>query len=886
MTRPIVMAMCVGLTALVVYGAGVAPELTPRSTLEQDLPFQVTDPVWLQQALPRVGGPESWWPSGLVARGWASLPSSWSLNLLSASLAATAAALLTFLMSGSTGALAGVVAGLGFALSPAVWAAAVAAEGDPGPTVLAVDLLIALTCAAAWWRTSHWAPLAGVVSALAVAVSQDLVAGLSAVVMFAFVTRGRGRGVTALGAAAAAVMVAVAYQVWAMEALVGPRVGDEGPSGVVEVGVAMWRWGLEPGATAGDMLRARVTAVGSVLMSNLGVLGCAVAALGLHRSTPQLAGLAAVTLAACGGPVPGVWDPITQALLPLAAAWGLVGFGIRRTASWRHAGGRPIALVLCVLLPSIQAVRTTVEAPRLIDRPAGQLLQAFVRQQDGPAVVVAEGARFGRLLVWANQRRNAAQRLDLVPHDPDRLVSRLAAGQPVYATETAGFRVSLSGFSGPPFQVYGRSLDEMLQSAGPRDLVGVAATPGAFEGNAEVERAVARLANNAEAFRVDEALVLVRRPADGVAHVASSPKGVDVPALPAEDGARLVADRASARLQVGELELASVASGAILATWSARDGSLDWSVVDRRHGLTGPWRHDRWALSRLGPHRDCALVSRREWSDVTRLATAARIGVELPRGGRLRLYVARDRGLFVRAAAFPGRASPDTTITSWDRSLADQSTAAAAALEADGLAPADWPTSARFLWQIVVAAPDAAPVLLALGLGGSPDLVRARLESSVGAGDATLCAGVAGARLFTREGLREDLLSLSDGDSFGDGWLAITRTDRGRWRQTVGDEAEVMVRVDVPETLTVAIAARPGPPDRQNRGGIGLRVNGVPSESHDLIPGDGTYAWTVPRDRWRVGTNHLVVTVAPTEPPSGVGEDQPVLEVTSIRFRR
>jgi len=897
MTRPLVMAIGVGLIALTVYCVGLAPELTPRSSVEQDLPFQVTDPVWLQQGLPRLGGPDSWWPSGLLARAWVSLPSSWNLNLLSAALAATAAALLTFIVSASVGAPAGAVAGVGFAISPTVWSAAVAAEGDVSVLFLAVNLLIALACVGAWVRTGHGALLAGAVGALAVAAAQDLVIGLAAASGVAATTARRRPRRLWLGAATAAAVLAVAYQAWALGALLGPRLADEGPSGIADAWIALWRWGFEPGSTAGDILQARVTALASTVALDIGALGCIVGALGLHRSVPLLGALTSLALAAFVGPVPGAWDPAMRAVLPLMAAWVLIGLGLSRVASWVPSGGRPVAVLLCLLLPAYQAVRITAEAPQLTDRPAGHLLDAFVHQQSSGTAVVIEGIRFGRLMAWANHRLDPSRRFDLEPHDPKRLSSLLAAGRTIVATDTAADRLSLSGFTGTAFPVYGRSLEDLLQSASPSALVGLVATPGTLDSQPQSRQAVIQLAKDVlpKELGHDDALLLLARRADRLTYVALDASGVDVsaatgglpalaPSLQPRDDTRLAANESGARLLVDDFELAHVARGAIFTAWSPLDGSLEWSVLDSRQGLTAPWRHSRWGLNRLGTRAECTVAGRRGWSDVTSLASAARIGVELPERGRLRFYIARDRGLFIRGATFSGRPSPETTIVRWDRSLAEEASTARAALEADGLPPHDWSPGARFLWQITIASPDNTPALLALGLGGRPDWARVRLESEGAPTDATLCAGVAGARLFAREGLREDSISLADGDSFGQGWLPVSRAGRERWRQTSGSQAEILARVDQQETIEVVLAARPGALlSRPAR--IGLHVNGTPAGAQVLLPQGASYAWTVPGDRWRVGTNHLIVTVEAGEPLSGAGSDPPVLHVTSIRLR-
>jgi hypothetical protein len=272
------------------------------------------------------------------------------------------------------------------------------------------------------------------------------------------------------------------------------------------------------------------------------------------------------------------------------------------------------------------------------------------------------------------------------------------------------------------------------------------------------------------------------------------------------------------------------------------------------------------------------------WADVQEPAAAARIGLQVPADGVVRLYLGRDRGLNLRGAAFPGRPSPGVAVDRWDRVDPGQSRTADEALAADGLVLPSSASVTRFVWRVTVRGSGRGANLVALGLGGSPDWGWARLPST--AGTATICAGTAGARLFTRDGQREDTLSLGDGDSFGDGWLGLARTETERWRETDAPESELFVRLDARRTLELALWARPATPPAAARPHLSLEVNGRRMEAQAVEAGTARYGWTVPEDHWRAGTNRIVVRVVPADTASPSAGDLPRLQVTEVRFRR
>jgi hypothetical protein len=244
--------------------------------------------------------------------------------------------------------------------------------------------------------------------------------------------------------------------------------------------------------------------------------------------------------------------------------------------------------------------------------------------------------------------------------------------------------------------------------------------------------------------------------------------------------------------------------------------------------------------------------------------------------------MARDRGLFVRGAAFPGRLVPAADVAQWDRADPAAARAASDALAADGIEPAP---QGRYLWRVIIGASPKDAALIALGLGGAPDWARAKLEGADAAGQATLCPGVAGARLFARADLREDSISLADSDSFGDGWLPITRSGSQRWRQTSAADSELFARVDQPRQMVISLSLRESAPGAFQQQRVRVAVNGRRLEAQDLRSDESVYSWNVPQDDWHVGSNRIVVSGEAVSGAAG-STGPPALHVTAIRFRR
>jgi hypothetical protein len=523
-------AAATGLAALVLYLCCVAPELTPRAGLDHDFAFQVTDPAWLQQALVTTGTAESWSPSGMLARSWALLPASWNLNWLSASLAAGAVALLTMLVWNAAGRTAAVAAGLGFGLSPATWATAVAAEGSTSTFLLAVLLLLTMWCLARWRRTGGEVPLIVASGAALLAVAEDGAFALLVPVVFAAALwRTRNFRRVLLTIIAAALVAGCVSQWLTLGTLPGRPLS--GIVGLSETWSSTWRWGAPADATVFEVARWRALALIDTVTKNVGLLGWALAAFGLRGSAPFLAFSTALCLAVCVGMAPAPWDAAVRAVLLLAWFWALIGLGVSRLASWAPAGGRPVALALCALLPLLQFARLGAQHTTLVDRAAGQLLQAFNVQYPEAAAYVPENARSGRLVSWLNQRRPLGARLSVVPHDSTLVAGLIDAGVVVFVTEASAARLSLSGFSGPAAPIVGRSLESLLQSSDPRSLLAVAASPGALDDTQPgAVRAVARLVADTSpaAVPTTHGVALLARRSQNSAFVVTDALGVDI----------------------------------------------------------------------------------------------------------------------------------------------------------------------------------------------------------------------------------------------------------------------------------------------------------------------------------------------------------------------
>jgi hypothetical protein len=881
-----------GLIALAIYAATLAPEFSPRGDVDRDVLFQASDPIWLQRALSAVGGPESVSLTGLVMRGWSALPASPSLNLLSATLAAAAASTVVLIVWSVARPIVAVGLGLTFACSPGVWAHAVAAEGDVGTVLVTLLLGLALVCLAAppgsRSPTRDAIAMASIVAAVAIDLTFVVVA---ATALIGLARAGRATRVLALASVGSIVVASIGLGL-ALRLLVGSAGDAAGAPSVVEVMTTMWQWGFDGEPGGRGMITVRAATLGAGLLTNVGVLGGVVMMFGLRASLWQAVGIAAI-LAAVLGPIPAPWDPDARLVPVLLVGWAIAGVALDRLWRWEAAGGRAVVVAFCLMLPAGQALRTNSLADTLVERPAGRMLAALVDSLQAPTAIVSERARFARLLIWANAKRSTAARMTLIPNQPSTVVAAMNAGQSVLATDRAAARLELSGISGPPLFVTGRSLEDVLRRRDPRSIVGLVATPGAFDGLTDDLQAVTQLgAGSLTAVTGREAFALLANPPYSESHLARSGTTLSVDTTTAASGVpasvvplggvKMLADDNGARIEAGSRELAHVSRGAVIAMWAPSPAAVEWAALERRATLTAEWRSRAWTFSRLSERRSCESFGNAGWSDVNALAASARVGVSLARGAGLRIYLARDRMLTPRVAAFAHRASRDIDVIRWDRANPAQAAEAAARLAQDGVEPP--PDTLQFVWRVTLAPSAIDPALIAIGLSGQPDWARARVLPGSVTSEAVLCAGVAGARLFARSGQRVEAVSLIDNDTFVAGWQAVQFAGAERWRRLSASEGDLLVRLDVPEVVTVAIAARTRTPAGVPWG-VGLAINGVSAGQQPLQPTAATYEWQVPQERWQRGTNHLRLSLS-AGPSSSLQGPPPAVEITELQFRR
>jgi hypothetical protein len=628
--------------------------------------------------------------------------------------------------------------------------------------------------------------------------------------------------------------------------------------------------------------------IASVITEQIGLLGWLVAALGLRWWMSGLLALGGALLVSAA-PFPGPWDPQVDTLLPLAIAWALIGFGVGRVSSWGPKA-TPVACTLAVSLPLLQVGRSIAADKIMVDRSAGNMLAAFSSQQAGPGGIVLEDATSGRLLLWANHRRDPDARWQLVPQDRSLLAERAARDTPLFAFEGGAARVALLGLTGPPVEVKGRTLASLFESVDPAAVVGLVVSPGAMPVAPDDRRALGALVSERAVPAEGGAVALFARRSIGLTHIVHGDSAIELAAGPSirsdVDSAlvpptdtRLKADAAGARVELGSREIAKVDRGALVAWWSPPDQQFDWLPFHAGSTFTAPWRHQRWSVSRIRSAAACVPVED-SWSDATESARAGRLGVALGTGVQLRIYLAHERPLFIRGAGFPGRSSPDLTVVSWDRADADQSQAAANAMAADGV-PENAPGQAgrRYAWQVTLDAGSPEPGVLAIGLGGAPAWALVRRSAGRPDALASVCGGVAGERLFMSGEVRDESLSLAGADSFAAGWLPLERTATGRSRTLGESGGEMLVRLDVPQDVEVVVTARA---DRSigAGGALALHVNDIAEGERAVETQTTSYSWRVPAQHWLPGTNRLLLR------SDGAGGASLPLVVTDVRFRR
>ena len=89
----------------------------------------------------------------------------------------------------------------------------------------------------------------------------------------------------------------------------------------------------------------------------------------------------------------------------------------------------------------------------------------------------------------------------------------------------------------------------------------------------------------------------------------------------------------------------------------------------------------------------------------------------------------------------------------------------------------------------------------------------------------------------------------------------------------------MLVRLDVPQDLEVVVTAR-ADSSHVAGGRLALSVNSTSESEQTLVAQPTRYTWRVPADRWRPGTNRLLLR---SEGADGASLQ---VSVTDVRLRR
>jgi len=650
----------------------------------------------------------------------------------------------------------------------------------------------------------------------------------------------------------------------------------------------------------------RLGSLAGDVATDAGLLGLVLVALGTVAMARRPARLG-VLVAGMAGIVswcllwtPPDWrGPLVLALVPF---WLLVGAGM----SWAQSvvTTRPATAGVAGLVVLLPAMSLTAHFDRgTRQRALTELVESRVDELSpvvpADAVVVSESVVLDRLLVDRARVRPGVA-LTRIPQTPDAVLEALAAGRTVVSfagarrnLEALGFR-----FRSEPWAEATVGVPELIDSV-PDDWIVAVAIGTQFPVSVEPD-----VGPTFEAIGGMDSLLGRSRWRYGVVGV----RGHDHPVI--EQGGYEAVDldldaadplgphvRAPVRLRVRSHDrgaevwyrnrvVASTKTGVALAVVTPSGelaGAFDAEFrADQRVPVSSPVL----ALSVVTGREPCRRVTATRWTDVASVTRFASVGAVIGPGQDLTLYVGSDHAHRIRELPLGTGPGPVTTLMSvatTDGQADSMPAGLVAELREAGLGDATVALSDRHaVTRIDVSSPRTGLRQLALALGGFMPVAFARLTGPEPAAPVQLCSGMQTGASRTagrqaRRGVVDDIDLTSDGP-FVFGWHRPEQAGPWTFRWTSAPRAELLVPVDRPDTMAVALEL--GPPLVEGTM-LELRVNDTAFAPVVLTEGTAQYRWVVPAEVWRAGMNQLWLGTSRLVRPAELGPtaDERVLGV-------
>lgn len=849
------------------YTRLAAPDAIWSSRLSDHPGYSPIDSVWIQEI----------WPTRL------------SDLSATASMAAALAVLAAFaiLRRNGAGPIAASAAALGMALGGVFWSRTSAGH----PATYAALLSLATLGALVWWRESRrTAALAAAAIALALAVVTQaslMVAAPVALFATASVTnlsrRGRA-GVLAVMAASAV----LGFMLTQSALAVSPTPAD---------------WLLPSGMPG---FGRRVAEVGSVLVSDFGVLGLGFMAPGAamlwatRRSTLAIVAGWSLLVAFSGL----IWAPPDwrASVLPaLAPLWIVVGAGLQWVLD--YAGPRRAwAAVLVVALPVMSfASHYWMGARATTAREfTARYLVTLRRALPGDPVLLAEGGLIDRVASDALDAEGR-RRWERVAQDPDRIDAYRREGRPVVALGGARANLAELGFRFEPLAAAGVLMTplELVDTVPDGWIVAIAAGQKFWSGLPPTALGLDDIGATTTRFGTREfyAAIGVKGRRTGALEQAGDHADITVRAGDPAQGAlrwpaniRAISDGSGGRIDYGGRTVASTKTGVAVAVISSTGGLAGAFGAEYEGGLWLRVSPAGFRPALVAGRETCTAVSTDRWVDVSPQAKLSSLAALLKPTDRLRVHLAGHRELNPRQHALPRAGSAVIHVQRYDKAQPDGLAAAADALSQDGIADAAEFLRAPEMITIDVAPGRTGPSLLALRLGGSADLAVARVIGTGRPAPVQVCSAMRnGPAVFAapKDESVSEAFDLANAELLPYGWDRLEHFGERQRRWTRARESVLLVPVASPEDATVEIDLEPA-------GLAGavftLRVNDVTLAPKALAPGAHTYRFQVPAHAWRAGMNRMrfgtSALVRPSDVSNSRDDRQLGVAVSGLRFVR
>ena len=746
---------------------------------------------------------------------------------------------------------------------------------------LAAALTAAAVLALLWWdATQHrrWLYAAVAAASLAFGAHLIFVGSLPAIVLFvlaAFRWRVPWR-VAAVSALIVAAGLAQYGYVW-VRTVQGAAYLEATATSLSELTDVMRAKQFEgisfhdtPAVVATRRLPAALTAVRnemSAAASVFALAGAAFLAARRRRTAGLLLGAAAgqvVLLAMLGDVAVG---PI--ALPAISVAWILTGCGIdglqapaRTPTMERLAAGLGAAIAIAIAATH-GAANAAVNNHR-DDTYDTDYMRLLFDSLPPSAAIVAEHYSLDNMVEYQKVVTGMGEVATRVPPMRDSLDRLRRNGVRIFAFGEARARLAHE-YVMAPVELFGLTLNERLRplDAGHIVIIAGSADPWPDLSSLGIRPRTAPR-SRAVVIAVKGAGVVTQTP-DGFDGQVGIAAGQQVGATGVLAPAAIVASTAGGRaeIRIDDEPVISSSRGLAVVEVGSRASTAYAALPERGMRVPVPMR--RRPLFEVGaaiPPECCVEVGHGEWvplGHTTGNTLLAHLDNPNHAAAGLDVYMASSEPLPVALGEALGPGTPDMSVEQFSQEPS-QRERLAARMNEDGVPPAEALTSAAFVVRVRVRVDDrGAFSTFPLLLGGVPSFVsgRGRVDVPVAA-RARLCeVPPQPLRFSTETGAAEVYLGPGGDAYFGRGWDRALPVPFGFRRQVTDREAELLLPLEAPAQLDVAIRLD----GTTSAGTAGLIVNGSSLGSKRYPVGWSTVTWPAPRTVWRAGVNRVVLRI-------------------------